>query len=89
MASALREWLVSPVLRVAELKASARMSPPSGPLVVQTLTPAETGEAERAMPTRVTKGRERLMRLCVAFLMVSLLRDNQNAAKCGKSLEKH
>ncbi len=31
------------------------------------------------MPTRMRRGRGWLMRLCVAFLMVSLLRDNHNA----------
>src|SRR5216684_4430661 len=31
------------------------MSPPSGPLVVKTLTPAETVEAGKARPTRVPR----------------------------------
>jgi hypothetical protein len=65
------------------------MTAPSGPLLVQTLTPAETVEAVRARPTRMMTGRRQLVRSCVAFFMISLSRDNQNGATTGKSLEKH
>jgi hypothetical protein len=89
--------LKTPVLKVPAYSvagfagsiASARMSPPSGPLVVRTWTPAETVEAVKARPTRTTTGRRRRMRSRVAFFMGSLLRDNQNAATFRKSLAKH
>jgi hypothetical protein len=55
------------VAGLEELMTSARMSPPAGPRLVQTPTPAETVEAWEARPARMRTGRRRRMRLRVAF----------------------